>query len=135
MQYDPHNKLQEFVRALNHLYKNENSLYHFQFDRKGFEWICLNQKKKGILGFKRKGKLRADDIIVYLNVTNIPQQGMKFTIKGKTHLQEILNSDDLAFWGSGKYMNPALDIQNVDKKKRSCEIKINLPPLGLVVLK
>lgn len=135
LQYDSHNKLQEYVRALNHLYRNENSLYHFQFERKGFEWICLNQKKKGILGFKRKGKLRADDIIVYLNVINIPQESMSFTIKGKTHLQEILNSDDAAFWGSGKYMNTTLDIQNVDKKKRTCEIKINLPPLGLVVLK
>lgn len=54
LQYDPHNKLQEFVRALNHLYKNENSLYHFQFDRKGFEWICLNQKKKGSLALNVK---------------------------------------------------------------------------------
>jgi len=134
LQYNPHNKLQECVRALNHLYKNEPALHELQFDRKGFEWVELH-REHGIVMYKRKGKYRQDDILVILNMTLIPHRGWKVNINGKSQWKEIFNSDSIAYWGSGDYMNENIPCEPVDKKKKIYEIIIDVPALGGLIFR
>ncbi len=135
LQYDPHNGVQELVRSLNHLYKELAALHEYQFEKKGFEWVNTENRKEGILVFKRKGRLRSEDVLVVLNVTKQPHRGWTEIVKGKTAWKEILNSDDVKYWGSGQYMNENVICTVVDKKKRSCEIKFDVPALAAVVFR
>lgn len=135
LQFEPHHKLQECVRALNHIYKNEPALYEYQFDKKGFEWIDTEHRHDGIIVFKRKGKHRADDVLVVLNVTQHPKRNWKTTVKGKSSWKEIFNSDDTSFWGSGEYMNQHIISNVVDKKKKLYEINFDVPALATMIFR
>ncbi len=135
LQHDSHNKLQECVRALNYLLRTEPAMYDYQFNRKGFEWVSLDHRQEGIIAFKRKGKSRANDLLIVMNVTNFPKENFALQVKGKPAWKELFNSDDLKYWGSGKYMNPHINGKDVDKKKRISEINLNIPPLAAIVLK
>lgn len=133
LQYDPHNKLQECIRTLNHLYKNLPALHEYQFDKKGFEWVNTENRKDGILVFKRKGKHRSDDLLVVLNMTVHPHHGWTEQVKGKNQWRELFNSDDSTYWGSGNYMNGNIICSPVDKKKKLYEIKLNVPALAAMI--
>ena len=135
LQYDPHNKLQECVRALNHLYKDHPALHECQFDRKGFEWVDIEHRYEGVLVFKRKGKHRADDMLVVLNVTKNEYPEWTFRVKGKNHWQEVFNSNDIAYWGNGQYVNTPPVMTAIDKKRKLYEIKIAIPALSAIIFR
>jgi 1,4-alpha-glucan branching enzyme len=135
LQYDAHNNLQECVRTLNFLYREIPALHEYQFDKKGFEWVNTENRKEGILVFKRKGRLRSEDVLVVMNVTKHPHRGWKEEVKGKLGWKEIFNTDDVKYWGSGKYMNENIICNVVDKKKRICEIKFDVPALAAMVFR
>ena len=134
LQYDPHNKLQDCVRDLNHMYKNNPALYEYQFDRKGFEWVSLEHRNEGILVYKRKGKHRADDMLIILNVTKTNYPEWKLQLKGKTSWKEVFNSNNVCYWGNGEFVGMPLDIILVDKKRKLYEINIGIPALSAIIL-
>ena len=63
LQYEPHQKLQHYIRDLNRLYRIEPPLYEIDFDYSGFEWIDFHDTEQSVISFIRKGK-RADDFLV-----------------------------------------------------------------------
>jgi len=135
LQFDAHNKLQECVRALNHIYKDNPAMYEYQFDQKGFEWVAIEHKYEGILAFKRKGKHRADDMLVVLNISKTNYSEWKLQMKGKAQWKEVFNSNDIAYWGTGEYVNVPLTITPVDKKKKLYEINMGIPALSAVIFR
>lgn len=135
LEFDPHKKLQECVKDLNHLYKDEPAFYELQFDPKGFEWVDLNHREESVVCYRRKGKRSRNDILVILNMTPVVRHNWKVYAKGKPHWKEIFNSDDKKYWGSGDVLNPSPEIKLVDKKERIFEINVHLPALGGVILK
>ncbi len=135
LDYDPHKKLQQCVKVLNHLYKEEPALFEFQFEPKGFEWIALDHREESIIGFRRKGKRSNNDLLIILNMTPVVRNNFKVHAKGKPHWKEIYNSDDITYWGTGNTLNPEPEVKMVDKKTRMFEINIHLPALGAVILK
>ena len=135
LQFEPHKKLQECVKDLNHLYKDEPALYEQQFDPKGFEWIDLNNRHESVICYRRKGKRSNNDMLVILNMTPVVRHNWKIYARGKPHWREIYNSDDKKYWGTGHYMNTGTKVELVDKKEKIYEINLHLPPLGAVVLK
>ena len=135
LQFDSHKKLQECVKDLNHLYKDEPALYEYQFDPKGFEWVDLNNRNESVICFRRKGKRSHNDMLIILNMTPFVRNDWKVYAKDKPHWKEVFNSDDKKYWGTGDVLNPSIEAKLVDKKSRIFEINIHLPALGGVILK
>ena len=135
LEFDSHRKLQNCVRVLSHIYRNEPALYELQFDPKGFEWIELNKREEGILAFKRKGKNRNNDLLIVMNISNKNFRNWSFFVTGKTNWNEIFNSDSIDFWGTGEYMNENLNTKLIDKKSKTCEINISIPALSAMIFR
>ena len=110
-------------------------MYQYQFETKGFEWTEINKQEEGVIAFKRKGKYRDDDLLVVLNTSNKNHQQWKMTVKGKNHWKEIFNSNLVAYWGTGENINENLTIIPVDKKKKICEIIIDIPALSAMIFR
>lgn len=134
LQYDAHNLLQECVKDLNMLYRDYPALHELQFQKKGFEWVSLEEREEGILVFKRMGGRREQDVLVCMNVCNHHHYGKTYTVKGKSYWKEIFNSNHLKYWGSGDCVNESIPVRVLDKKKRLYEIKLDIPALSMVVL-
>jgi 1,4-alpha-glucan branching enzyme len=126
LQHSSHNGMQEWVRQLNHLYKNEPALHQWQFDKKGFQWEDLSHSQDGIMIYRRMCKDKTRDIVVIVNVSNQAYFNWEITLKGKSDWKELLNSDDICYWGSGNAMNINIPVEQVDKKKKLYKIKINI---------
>jgi 1,4-alpha-glucan branching enzyme len=135
LQFDCHKTILQLIKDLNFLYKTEPALTHFQFSDQGFEWLKIGEMQESILIYKRKGKKQKDDLIVAINLTPIPKHNCTFINIGKSKWKEILNTDAKQYWGTGNVYNPSVNARIVDKKTKTYEINIHLPPLGVVILK
>lgn len=135
LKYDPHRKLQDCVAALNQLLTSEPALYEKQFDPGEFEWIDLTHYNECVMSYKRKGKTRKGDLVIILNLTPVERIDWVLTVPLKEEYKTIFNSDSPIFWGSGRFEKQKINIFNVDKKEKKCEIKLSLPALSALVLK
>lgn len=135
LEHKSHKGLQLCVRDLNHLLKETPALYSNQFNIMGFEWIDLNHRNECVIVYRRKGKEKEDDLLIVLNLTPEPRYDWKIELTGKTYSQEIFNSDDEKYWGSGHVYNPTIRQEVIDEKEEKQYIILNLPPLAGIVLK
>lgn len=135
LQFDCHKMMQQCVKDLNHLYKNEKALHDLQFDPDGFEWVDLNNRNECVMVYRRKGKSRKDDVLVILNMTPVVRNNWKLYVHDKATWKEIFNSDAKAYWGTGDVFNPEIACTLVDKKIKRYEINVHLPALAAVILK
>ena len=132
--HEPHKKMQECVRALNNLYKNQPAMYGCQFDEEGFEWIDLDHRNESVIVYMRKGKKSEENILVIFNMTPVTRENWKVNVHGKKEWNAIFNSDDKKYYGAGHYDEQPITTKLVDKKSNLYEINLHLSALGAIVL-
>jgi 1,4-alpha-glucan branching enzyme len=135
LQFDCHRLLQDCVKDLNGLYKDEPALHELQFVPGGFEWVDLSHRSESVIVYRRKGKKPANDLLVVLNMTPMVRRDWKLQVRGKAQWKEIFNSDAKKYWGTGDVFNPEPEAVLVDKKSKLYEINIHLPALGAVIFR
>ncbi len=122
------------VQSLNDLYTSNPSLYEYQFDSKGFEWVEVNKREEAVIAFKRKGKNEQDDILVVMNMTPVPRYNFPIHVSGKKQWKEIFNSDAKKYWGVGDLNNASVPIEPLDENGDWNRLLVNLPALSAIVL-
>lgn len=135
LQFDPHAKMRECVKALCQMYKKEPALFENQFSQYGFEWVDLNHRAESVIVYRRKGKDPKDDLLVVLNMTPVVRNDWYLEVTGKSSWNEILNTDSKDFYGTGDVFNPEIIPELLDKKEKKYALRIHLPALGGIVLK
>ena len=135
LQYEPHKGVQELLKDLNALYKNEPALYEKQFSSEGFEWIDYNDHENSVLVYIRKGNEPKDNLIIACNMTPVPKENYKVGVSVKGKLKEVFNSDLKKYFGSGEYKNSVKTTKEKPWHFRDHSIEIDIPPLGMVAFK
>jgi len=135
LQYPAHKGMQTYVRALNKLYRSEPALYKFSFSAEGFEWLSADDTDHSIYAYIRKGHQAGDTLIVILNMTPVYRENYRMGLPFEARWKEIFNSDDAAFFGSGKLNSQAFLPEEIEANGRTHSIAINIAPLGAMVLK
>ena len=133
--YDVHKGIQETIKSLNKLYKEEPALHEQQFSVDGFEWIEHNDAENSTLVFIRKGNKAANNLIIACNMTPVPRDSYRIGLPKLGKLKEVYNSDLKKFGGSGNYKNSNITAQKKEWNFRKYSTEINIPPLGMVILK
>lgn len=134
LEQDSHKGIQELTKDLNHLYKKEPALYENSFSAEGFEWIELNDYQNSALSYIRKGKNEADDIIVVCNFTPIVREEYAIGTNGGDW-EEVFNSDDKKYWGSGVLNDGILSSIEESKHGRSHSVSLKMAPLSVCMFK
>lgn len=134
LDYEPHKGMQNIVRELNNLYKNEPALYENSFSEDGFEWIELNDSENSVLSYIRKSKEANNKLIVLCNFTPKTIENYELGIPDPGTYEEIFNSDSKDFWGSG-VQNSKMQSLNQGKHGRAQMLSLKIPPLGSIILK
>ncbi len=133
LEYPVHKGLQNLVKDLNHLYRNETALYENQFNADGFEWVEANDEDHSVFIYLRKGKKRDDVLMVILNLTpNVFDY--RIGVDAATQWQVIFNSDDEIYSGSG-LKSTIFKEEDEGWMNRPKSIFLKLPPLAGIVLK
>lgn len=133
LQYPFHHGMQDFVKELNHTYREETALYQNNFSPKGFEWVEANEEDRSIFVYLRKGEKNADELLVILNLT--PQiVDYQIGVEHDTEWYLLLNSDDRIYGGSG-FVPHISTSQEIAWMNKPSSIKLKLPPLAGIILK
>ena len=133
--YDVHKGLQETIKSLNKLYKEEPALHEQQFSVDGFEWIEHNDAENSTLVYIRKGNKASNNLIIACNMTPIPRESYRIGLPKLGKLKEVYNSDLKKYSGSGNYKNSNISAEKKEWNFRKYSTEINIPPLGMVILK
>lgn len=135
LDYDMHKKMQNYVRDLNTLYKNEKALFEVDFSHEGFEWIDCNDREHSIVSFIRKGKDWRDCLILLCNFTPTPHDNYCIGVPFDTEYTEIFNSDWEKYGGSNVGNFEPLKAQSTSFHNKPYSINLTVPPLSTIVLK
>ncbi len=133
LEYMPHSGMQQFVKSLNKLYSSSPALYEKSYDGTGFEWIDTENHAASVIVFCRKGNKEDEQLVVALNMTPVPRSNYRIGLPTFGKWTEILNSDDITFYGSG-VMNQNIHTENISWNNRAFSAEVTLPPLGGIIL-
>lgn len=136
LEYEPHIKMQEYIKDLNHFYKNEKAMYEIDNSYEGFDFIDPHNNDQSIIVLMRKGKNPKDFVIAVINFTPVVYYDYKVGVPYPGTYQEVFNSDDKKYWGSNQVMKESeLVAKNEKWHNKNYHINIKVPPLGAVFIK
>ena len=135
LQFDYHQGIQKIVRELNGLYKTEKALFLYGFDHRGFQWIDYSDRENSVMAYQRQGDTKEDLMIVVCNFTPAVRYFYRVGVPYRGQWKEIFNSDDTRFGGSGALNQGLMNTSPVKFHGRDYSISLNLPPLGVSILK
>ena len=135
LEFAPHKGTAACVKALNNLYKTEPAMYERQFTADGFEWLDTADRENSIVSYVRRGNNPQDTLLIVLNMTPVPRADYRIGLPSAGAYHELFNSDAIEFYGSG--VTNARPIQSEENMwhGRPQSLRLNVPPLGAVVLK
>ena len=80
LEVEPHKKMKEYVKDLNHLYKNEKAMHEIDNTYEGFDFIDPHNSDQSIITLMRKGKKQEDFIIAVINFTPVVHHDYKIGV-------------------------------------------------------
>lgn len=135
LEYPMYKGMQNCVRDLNLMYKGNSALYEVDFDYRGFEWIEHSNADDSVISYIRKGSQPGDYLITICNFTPVVRRDYRVGVFEKCRYQEIFNSDDVNYWGSGVKNEGLMEAEEQEWNMKPYSIRITLPPLSTIVIK
>jgi len=132
LQFPVHRGLQNWVRDLNHLFRNEKALHELDSEPAGFEWVDCNDAPMSVIALLRKGKSPKDVMLVACNFTPVPREKYRVGIPSGGWWKEVLNSDGGEYAGSGMGNGGGAMAEAVKQHGRPFSLELTLPPLAIV---
>ena len=133
---DPnHKKIQDWVKALLHLYTSNPCMYEQDTSWAGFEWINADDRERSIFSFVRKSKNGKNNLLFVINFTPVAREDYRVGVpKNKTY-KLVLNSEDPKFNGTDKDRKESYRAVKKECDGRQYSIAYPLPAYGVAVFK
>ncbi len=133
---EPRNQqLQNFVRKLLHLYRNNRCLYEYDCYPEGFEWINADDGDRSIFSFVRHSENGRSNMLFVINFTPVarPDYRVGTTCMRKHTL--LINSDAEEFGGTGKKRPTVYKPVKSECDGWPYSIAYDLPAYGVAIFK
>lgn len=131
LKYSPHRELQDFVRALNRLYRESPALYRADCEHSGFQWLEVDNARESVWAFARQAP-DASIVVCVFNGTPVPRARYPLAVPGPGIWHKVLDSDARQYGGSGYADQQDLPAEAHDPGWR---VLADLPPLGALFLR
>ena len=136
---DPkHKHMQDWVKALLHLYRKNPCLYEQDTTWAGFEWMNANDYERSIFSFVRKSKDGKNNLLFVISFTPVERDDYRVGVPGRHTYKLVLNSADPQFGGTDTEDTKRPLSYKAEKKPcdgRDYSIGYKLPPYGVAVFK
>lgn len=133
LQYEKHQKMQDFVKELNHFYLNNSPLWEIDFDWGGFSWISSDDYNQNVIAFKRTD-LSGNELIVVCNFRPITYESYKIGVPYNGEYKVVLNTDNANFGGWQIFDNNTYTSANNPMHGFDYSIDLQLPALATLYL-
>jgi 1,4-alpha-glucan branching enzyme len=130
---DPrHAGVQRLVRDLNRVYQHHTPLHQLDTSPAGFAWIAHDDADQSVLSWLRFDT-DGQPMAVVCNLTPVPRPGYRIGLPLAGAWQEIINTDDAVYGGSGQHSG-AGHTDALAAHGHAQSVVLNLPPLACVIL-
>lgn len=135
LQYESHRGILEWIKTLNHYYKEEKALHQQCTKPEGFKWLRVDDWQQSVLVYERIGIDQADRVLVILNMTPVDRDQYRIGCTGSGSWELMTCSDDQPYWGYNKKVAEVVRVEKVqwDNKEKSVEFEI--PGLTMLLYK
>jgi len=136
LQYDAHKGVKKLIAELNKLYRKFPQLHDKQFSHEGFTWISQDNSEDSLIIYARHSKDGSKSpIVVICNFTPATRTNYKVGVPKVGIYQELFNSDEKKFGGSGNTLGKSKIKSTVGEWQGQQQfITMTIPPLGVSVL-
>jgi 1,4-alpha-glucan branching enzyme len=129
-----HSGVQELIRDLNRVYRDQRALWGLDFDAEGFYWLEANDADANVVAFARQTKAGKDVLVAVCNLSPVPRNGYRVGLPRPGRWREALNTDEQRYGGSG-IVNGAVEAEDgVAWHQQPQSALVDLPPLGMLWL-
>jgi 1,4-alpha-glucan branching enzyme len=132
LQWESHRGIQNLMRDLNRLYRDEPALHQVDFDWHGFEWLELHDWENSALAWLRRASDTDDMILAASNFTPMPRFDYRVGVPVAGTYEEIFNTDASRYGGTNLGNAGRVDSIAEPHAGRPYQIRVTLPPLGTV---
>ncbi|MBQ2311104.1 MAG: 1,4-alpha-glucan branching protein GlgB [Firmicutes bacterium] len=129
LQYPSHKAHQEFVRKLNHVYKDNLALWELDYQDRGFEWIDADDSEHSVYSYARFSGNRAYPVICIINFGWNGCGNYRIGVPRPGKYKVLINSGDESAEGR------IIKSQNVPMHGRPWSIELDLPQTCGIILK
>ena len=126
-EYAEHQGVQKTVAELNSIYRGTPALWEKDTNPEGFTWLVGNDGAANVVAFARWDDY-ASALVSVTNFSPVPHENYQLPFPNAGIWQEVLNTDDLAFGGSGVSNEPLI-------VGASQIASVRIPPLATVWFK
>jgi 1,4-alpha-glucan branching enzyme len=140
-----HSQLQDLLRTLNRLYREEAALHAMDTRYEGFQWVDFQDQDANMVSFLRKSRPdgnqetdgdKAQEIILcVLNFSPVPRHHYRLGVPRMGYWRELFNSDSAHFGGSNVGNLGGHEAETMAMHHFAQSIEVSAPPLGAVYFK
>ena len=130
LEFEPHYKLHEYVKALNKFYKDTPALWECDTSWDGFHWIISDDSTNSVIAFRRISRSN-EEVIVVCNFQPVRHEVYEIGVPYYADYVEAFNSDDAKFGGGG-ITNGTVTAKEEPMHNEQYRISIDLPPMSVM---
>lgn len=124
LRFEKHQKLKNYVKALNWFYLTHSELFEVDASWDGFEWIIANDTRNNVVVFSRSNK-QGEKLICVCNFSPVQLSHYRAYVEKGTY-KELFNSDNVEFGGGG-VTNGQIKTKVDENNKNSNFLELTIP--------
>jgi len=132
LEYESHCKMKDYVRSLNHFYRDNSCLWEDDGGWSGYQWISPDDVNESMIAFMRKGRKAKDYILVVINYTPVHRPAYRLGVPKEKGFTEVFNSDDSSYGGSGLVNGEDIIPEAIPCHGFDQSVVLSIPPLAAV---
>ncbi|MCI8443110.1 MAG: 1,4-alpha-glucan branching protein GlgB [Provencibacterium sp.] len=134
LNYENHRGLRDYVREVNLFYLKNKSFWQVEDSWDGFRWTVADDSSNSVISYRRIDE-KGNEILVVCNFTPVRRDRYRIGIPKAKAYQELLNSDDTRFGGTGIANEGYIPVENQPMHGSDYSIELTLPPLSTLYLR
>lgn len=135
LDHAPYRQLKQLVQDLNHLYRQEPTLYRNDFTSEGFEWIDHQDVGRRLIAYMRKDPQTGETLIVLCNFKPQSEQNYWLGVREPGHYTEILNTDAACYGGSNMTHPEGVETRQWNSQPWPYALEVKVPALSTLIFK
>ncbi|MCD8098731.1 MAG: 1,4-alpha-glucan branching protein GlgB [Lachnospiraceae bacterium] len=128
-----HQQMQNYVKALLHLYRNYRCLYELDDHWDGFQWINVDDCFRSIFSFVRYSKSKRKSLLFVMNFTPMEYPDYRVGVPKKKSYKLVLDGDAAEFGGNGREKPETFLAQKGACDNQPYYLEYPLSPYGVAV--
>ncbi len=128
--YDMHQKMQRFVRELNHFYLSHASLWENDTDWDGFSWLSNDDNQNSVIAFARTDR-QGKSLLIVCNFCPVLRENYRIGVSESGIYRPAFSTDKKIYGGTGVRL-ARRRTEPVPFHGKAQSLRFTLPPLSTI---